>query len=102
MSKKKHCYYISEDGYDSLNDHEGRWKHNPDAEVDFEKYYPENASAKIKDNEFNIGADFELGGWGIHGNIELFETWVEDYYNGDISNIHDEIPEEEEEDDGNY
>lgn len=88
MKKKTHCYYIPEHGYDSLNDHEGRWKRNDgQGEVIFEKFYPEDNYSKPKENEFDIEADFESGGWSVYGNIELFEEWVEDYHNGDTDCI---------------
>jgi hypothetical protein len=78
---KKHCYYIPESGYDVLNDHEGRWKYSPDEEMSFEQYYPRGWNGcdckPPDDNEFEISADFEAGGWIIHGNLELFAKWVE-------------------------
>ena len=92
MAKKKHCYYISYDGYDSLNDHEGRWKYVSDEEEPFQHYYPKGWDGvdckPLDDNEFEISADFESGGWGIWGNLELFEKWVDEHYNGDVSNIY--------------
>ena len=80
MSKNK-CYYITEENYDALNDSEGRWKHNPDEEEAFQQYYPKDWDRPdckpMDNNEFEIWADFESGGWSITGNLELFEKWVE-------------------------
>jgi hypothetical protein len=95
----KHCYYISDEAYDNLTTHEGRWT---DIKVihAFSQSHPQDKAGnptKIKSNEFHISADFESGGWLIEGNLGLFEEWAND--NGyDINNMHDEIPELEDDD----
>jgi len=90
----KSCYFIPDSGYDTLNDDEGVWKETPEDEWNFEKFYPEKDEYKLKDNEFQICANFEWGGWEIIGNIELFDQWIEETGH-DPNYIYDEPPKEE-------